>query len=45
MSTFTVVKGAALAASVAISAFSLPSMAAEDGLRNKNMAINYFFSS
>ena len=44
MSTVTVVKGAALAACVAISAFSLPSMAAEDGLCNKNMAINYFLA-
>lgn len=44
MSTFTVFKGAALAVCVATSAFSLPSMATEDGLCNKNLAINYFLA-
>lgn len=44
MSTFTVIKGAALTACLAISASSLPAMAAEDGLCNKNMAINYLWA-
>lgn len=41
MSISTVIKRAALAATVAVSAISLQAMAAEDGKCNTNMAINY----
>lgn len=41
MSISKIIKGAALAATVAISAISLQAMAAEDGKCNTNMVINY----
>ena len=41
MSISMIIKGAALAATVAVSTLSLQAMAAEDGKCNTNMAINY----
>ena len=41
MSISTVIKCAALAATVAVSTFSLQAMAGEDGKCNTNMVINY----
>ena len=41
MSKTTVSKSAALAASMMLAAFSLPAMAAEEGLCDKNLALNY----
>ena len=41
MSISTVIKRAALAATVAVSTLSLQAMAGEDGKCNTNMGINY----
>ena len=41
MSKTTVSKSAALAASMMLAAFSLPAMAAEEGLCDKNLTLNY----